>query len=147
GMHGKYSTNTAMQKCDLLISCGARFDDRVTGKISAFSPLSKKIHFDIDPANIGKSVKVDVPIVGDLKVSLKDFLEDLPRMSHKDWVDQIRGWDVKHPFSYERKEGDKNDFVRPQFVIQKLHELNQGEAIITTGVGQHQMWAMQWYPC
>ena len=147
GMHGKYATNTAMQKCDLLISCGARFDDRVTGKLSSFSPNSKKIHFDIDPSNIGKVVKVDVPIVGDLKSCLKDFLDDLPRMSHKDWVDQIRGWDEKHPFSFERKDGEDSDFVRPQFVIQKLHELTQGDAIISTGVGQHQMWAMQWYPC
>lgn len=147
GMHGKYATNIAMQKCDLLISCGARFDDRVTGKLSAFSPNSKKIHFDIDPSNIGKVVKVDVPIVGDLKSCLKDFLEELPRMSHKEWVDQIKGWDEKHPFSYERKEGDKSDFVRPQYVIQQLHELTQGDAIISTGVGQHQMWAMQWYPC
>ena len=148
GMHGKYSTNTAMQKCDVLISCGARFDDRVTGKISAFSPLSKKIHFDIDPANIGKSVRVDVPIVGDLKVCLKDFLDDLPRMSHKEWVDEIRGWDEQHPFSYEKKEGGKyDDFVRPQYMIHKLHQMTKGEAIITTGVGQHQMWAMQWYPC
>ena len=145
GMHGKYSTNTAMQKCDLLISCGARFDDRVTGKVSAFSQNSKKIHFDIDPANIGKVVKIDVPIVGDLKSSLKDFLDELPRMSHKEWVDQIKDWDKTHPFSFDKKIDD--DFIKPQFIIKKLHELTKGDAIVSTGVGQHQMWAMQWYPC
>ncbi len=145
GMHGKYSTNTAMQKCDLLISCGARFDDRVTGKLSSFSPLSKKIHFDIDPANIGKVVKVDVPIVGDLKLCLKDFLDELPRMSHKEWVDQVRGWDQKHPFAF--KPDTETKFIKPQMILKKLHELTKGEAIVTTGVGQHQMWAMQWYPC
>ncbi len=145
GMHGKYSTNTAMQKCDLLISCGARFDDRVTGKISSFSPLSKKIHFDIDPANIGKVVKVDAPVVGDLKLCLKEFLDELPRMNHKEWADQIREWDAKHPFAY--KDDTETQFIKPQMIIKKLHELTKGEAIVTTGVGQHQMWAMQWYPC
>lgn len=147
GMHGKYATNTAMQKCDLMISCGARFDDRVTGKLSSFSPHSKKIHFDIDPSNIGKSVRVDVPVVGDLKLVLKELIEELPKMSHKEWIEQIRGWDKQHPFSYENKNGAPNPFVKPQYVIHELHRLTKGEAIITTGVGQHQMWAMQWYPC
>ena len=85
GMHGKYSTNTAMQKCDLMISCGARFDDRVTGKLSTFAPNSKKIHFDIDPANIGKSVNVDVPVVGDLKNVLEELIGEVPANHHKSW--------------------------------------------------------------
>lgn len=147
GMHGKYATNTAMQKCDLMISCGARFDDRVTGKLSTFSPHSKKIHFDIDPANIGKSVRVDVPVVGDLKIVLKELIEQLPKMNHKEWIEQIRAWDAQHPLSYDDKNGSRSEFVKPQYVIRELHRLTKGEAIITTGVGQHQMWAMQWYPC
>ncbi len=146
GMHGKYSTNTAMQKCDLMISCGARFDDRVTGKLSSFSPHSKKIHFDIDPANIGKSVKVDVPVVGDLRACLKELIQEISGKEHKAWIQQIQDWDKQHPFSY-KDNGGKDAFVKPQYVIQELHRLTKGEAIITTGVGQHQMWAMQWYPC
>lgn len=146
GMHGKYSTNTAMQKCDLMISCGARFDDRVTGKLSSFSPHSKKIHFDIDPANIGKSVAVDVPVVGDLKTVLKELNDLMPEKNHKAWIEQIKEWDQKHPLSYKEDQG-KDPFIKPQYVIQELHRLTKGEAIITTGVGQHQMWAMQWYPC
>ncbi|MBI3012770.1 MAG: biosynthetic-type acetolactate synthase large subunit [Elusimicrobia bacterium] len=145
GMHGKYATNTAMQKCDLMISCGARFDDRVTGKLSAFSPNSKKIHFDIDPANIGKSVRVDVPVVGDLKTVLKELVEEIPSQNHEKWIRQIQEWEQQHPFSY--KQNEKDDFVKPQYVIQELHRITKGEAIVTTGVGQHQMWAMQWYPC
>ena len=145
GMHGKYSTNTAMQKCDLMISCGARFDDRVTGKLSTFAPNSKKIHFDIDPANIGKSVNVDVPVVGDLKNVLEELIGEVPANHHKEWVNQIRAWDKQHPFSYNN--GVKSELAKPQRVIEELHKLTNGEAIITTGVGQHQMWAMQWYPC
>ncbi len=146
GMHGKYSTNTAMQKCDLMISCGARFDDRVTGKLSSFSPHSKKIHFDIDPANIGKSVKVDVPVVGDLRSILKELIAETPKKEHKDWIHQIQAWDKEHPLSYKNN-GGKDATIKPQYVIQELHRLTKGEAIVSTGVGQHQMWAMQWYPC
>ncbi len=145
GMHGKYSTNTAMQKCDLMISCGARFDDRVTGKLSAFAPNSKKVHFDIDPANIDKSVKVDVPIVGDLKAGLVELLKQVSKMSHTAWVNQIRDWDKTHPLSF-KDQGADDYFVKPQYIIKELHNLTKGEAIVTTGVGQHQMWAMQWYP-
>ena len=146
GMHGKYATNTAMQKCDLMIACGARFDDRVTGNLAKFSPNSKKIHFDIDPANIGKCVQVDVPVVGDLKLVLQDLLDNLPGKDHSAWIGQIREWDREHPFSYDKNGKGPGEFVKPQFVIHKLHELTRGEAIISTGVGQHQMWAMQWYP-
>lgn len=142
GMHGKYNTNMAMQKCDVLIAAGARFDDRVTGKLQEFSPLSKKIHIDIDPANISKVVETHCPIVGDLKTVLKEIVDGLPSLNHAEWVKQLHQMDEKHPLSYK-----KDSIVRPQYVIQELHRLTKGDALITTGVGQHQMWAMQWYWC
>ncbi|MBI4395817.1 MAG: biosynthetic-type acetolactate synthase large subunit [Elusimicrobia bacterium] len=144
GMHGKYASNMAIQKCDLLISCGARFDDRVTGNLSTFSPNSKKIHFDIDPACIDKNVTVDAPVIGDLKMALAEFIKILPKNSHPEWLKELDEWERKHPLSYKLDEGS---FVKPQFVIQKLHEITKGDAVVATGVGQHQMWAMQWYPC
>jgi acetolactate synthase-1/2/3 large subunit len=143
GMHGKYSANIAMQKCDLLMSCGARFDDRVTGNLATFSKNSKKIHIDIDPANIGKTVAVDVPVVGDLKTILKEIVKDVKSGSHKPWRKEIQEWEDKHPFAI--KSGSET--LQPQFLIQELHRLTKGNAIMATGVGQHQMWAMQWYQC
>ncbi len=142
GMHGKYSTNMAMQKCDLLIAAGSRFDDRVTGKIAAFSPNSKKIHIDIDPSNISKTVHVQCPVVGDLKHVLGEMAEAVPKLDHSEWVKEILEMDRKNPLTYK-----DDDIVRPQYVIKELHRLTKGEAIISTGVGQHQMWAMQWYWC
>lgn len=143
GMHGKYSSNTAMQKCDVLISCGARFDDRVTGNLNSFSRQSKKIHIDIDAANIGKTVPVDVPVVGDLKTVLKAMASKVKPSKHAAWRKEIQEWEDKHPFSI--KPGSK--VLQPQFLIQELHRLTKGNAIVSTGVGQHQMWAMQWYAC
>jgi len=142
GMHGKYSTNIAMQKADLLIAAGSRFDDRVTGKLQAFSPNSKKIHIDIDPANISKSVFAHCPVVGDLKQVLGALVEAVPPLDHAAWVKEIMEMDRKNPLTFR-----PDNKVRPQYVIKELHRLTQGDAIITTGVGQHQMWAMQWYPC
>jgi acetolactate synthase I/II/III large subunit len=142
GMHGKYSTNIAMQKADLLIAAGSRFDDRVTGKLEAFSPNSKKIHIDIDPANISKTVHAHCPVVGDLKMVLGELAELVPKLDHTEWVKEIIEWDKKSPLSYK-----EDDIVRPQYVIKELHRLTKGDAIISTGVGQHQMWAMQWYQC
>ncbi|MFN0117876.1 MAG: biosynthetic-type acetolactate synthase large subunit [Elusimicrobiota bacterium] len=143
GMHGKYSSNTAMQKCDLLISCGARFDDRVTGNLNTFSKQSKKIHIDIDPANIGKTVQVDVPVIGDLKSVLKEIAETVKPAKHTAWRAEIQAWEDLHPFKI--KPGSA--VLQPQFLIQELHRITKGSAIVTTGVGQHQMWAMQWYAC
>jgi len=143
GMHGKYSTNIAMQKCDVLIAAGSRFDDRVTGKLQAFSPNSKKIHIDIDPANISKTVMVHCPVVGDLKQVLGELAEAVPKLDHSDWIKEITEMDRQNPLSFKQE----GDVIRPQYVIQELHRLTKGDAIITTGVGQHQMWAMQWYQC
>jgi len=142
GMHGKYSTNIAMQKADLLISAGARFDDRVTGKLSKFSPHSKKIHIDIDPANISKTVFAHCPVVGDLKHVLADLAGGIPSLNHQDWIKEIEDMDRKNPMSFK-----DDEVLRPQYVIQELHRLTKGDALVTTGVGQHQMWAMQWYQC
>jgi acetolactate synthase-1/2/3 large subunit len=151
GMHGTYYANMAVANCDLLIAVGARFDDRVTGKISAFAPHAKIIHIDIDPASISKNVKVDIPIVADCKNALagmntwldrtKDF--DLKEQAgvHGPWLDQIKEWKTQHPLGYI----EETDVIKPQFVIQKLHELTGGDAIITTEVGQNQMWAAQFY--
>ena len=143
GMHGKYASNTAMQQCDVLISCGARFDDRVTGKLSTFSQQSRKIHIDIDPANIGKTVAVEVPVGGDLKAVVKDIAQEVKSAKHGAWRKLIQEWDDKHPFTIK----PNSPTLQPQYLIQELHKLTKGNAIIATGVGQHQMWAMQWYPC
>jgi len=142
GMHGKYSTNIAMQRADLLIAAGSRFDDRVTGKLELFAPNSKKIHIDIDPANISKSVFAHCPVVGDLKQVLGALADAVPKLNHAAWVKEIEELDRKSPLTYK-----KDAILRPQYVIEELRRLTKGDAIVTTGVGQHQMWAMQWYWC
>jgi len=151
GMHGTYYANMAVANCDLLIAVGARFDDRVTGKISAFAPHAKIIHIDIDPSSISKNVKVDIPIVADCKNALagmnawldrtKDFNIKEQAAVHEPWLEQIKEWKTQHPLGYI----EETDVIKPQFVIQKLHELTGGDAIITTEVGQNQMWAAQFY--
>ena len=154
GMHGTYTANMAVTECDLLIAIGARFDDRVTGKVEEFSPKSKKIHIDIDPTSIKKSVHVDIPIVGDCKRVLRKLLEvietsgvDLEeyrkRMSH--WLYQIEEWRSHQETLYNNLSNSSSKRIKPQFVIQKLYELTGGEAIITTEVGQNQMWAAQYF--
>ncbi len=146
GMHGAASTNYAVQYCDVLVNVGARFDDRVTGKVETFSPNSKKIHIDIDPASIGKSVQVDVPIVGDVKKVLKELIKEIKALNKKPdysgWWDQIHEWQKKHPLTYSMKPEDK---LKPQYVLQVLSELTKGDCLMTTDVGQHQMWACQFY--
>ncbi|RLA87953.1 MAG: biosynthetic-type acetolactate synthase large subunit [Deltaproteobacteria bacterium] len=149
GMHGTFYANMAIHHADLLIAIGARFDDRVTGKIEEFAPEAKIIHVDIDPTSISKNVVVDIPIVGDCQDALSQFNELIaalePRdwaQAHQPWLDQIAAWKRDHPLSYDRN----SDELKPQFVVEKLYELTKGEAIITTEVGQNQMWAAQFYP-
>jgi len=148
GMHGTYRANMAVTNCDLLIAVGARFDDRVTGKIDEFAPLAKIIHIDIDPTSISKNVKVDIPIVGDVKYTLEKMIEIIKKEEkgqdwkeiRKDWLQQIEEWKRTYPLAYVQKKT-----IKPQFVVEKIFEATKGEAIITTEVGQNQMWTAQYY--
>ena len=143
GMHGTVYANYAVQGSDLLISVGARFDDRVTGKIDKFAPNAKIVHIDIDPSSISKTVKVHYPIVGDVKPVLKELnkLVKDKRKQMKEWLGQIEEWKTKHPLKYKNSDGQ----IRQEYVIQKIGELTNHKAVVTTGVGQHQMWTAQWY--
>lgn len=140
GMHGTRYANYAIMESDLIIAIGARFDDRVTGKIESFAPHAKIIHIDIDPTSISKSVKVDVPIVGDAKEVLKDLIVNVKAPDISDWLKKINGWKKKYPLTYK-----KDDKLRPQYVVEEICDITKGEAIITTEVGQNQMWAAQFY--
>ena len=148
GMHGTYEANMAMYGCDVLIAIGARFDDRVTGKLSEFCPDAKIIHIDIDPSSISKNVRVDVPIVGQVKSVLVDMIamikETRPKIS-KDLVDawwsQIEEWRKVDCLKYDRESNE----IKPQYVIEQLYEVTKGAAYISSDVGQHQMWAAQYY--
>jgi len=148
GMHGTYYANKAIQEADLLIAVGMRFDDRVTGKIDAFAPNAKIIHIDIDPTSIRKNVRVDVPIVGDVKRVLsvlnklmKEETKEQWTEVRKSWLRQMEAWKKERPMTYTYSE----DVIKPQFVVEKIFELTKGDAIISTEVGQNQMWAAQFY--
>ena len=141
GMHGTVYANYAMQNCDLVIAVGARFDDRVTGKLEEFAPEAKVVHIDISPASIGKSVPVHIPVVGDAKKVLQKLLERVHHRERKEWTDQIQQWKERFPLSYDRK----SETVKPQHVMEQIHELTGGHAIIAADVGQCQMWAAQYY--
>lgn len=140
GMHGTWYSNMAVHYCDVLIAVGARFDDRVTGKVEAFAPEAKIIHIDIDPSAISKNVRVDVPIVGDVKNVLARLVELVSPLPTADWLKTIEAWRQEHPLRY--RNGDQ---IRAQHVIQTLGELTGGNAVIVTDVGQHQMWAAQFF--
>ncbi len=141
GMHGTAYANHAIMESDLIIAVGSRFDDRVTGRLDAFAPYAKIIHIDIDPASISKNVHVDVPIVGDAKNILSELLKEIKKIPEtRDWLKTVEGWKKKFPLVY------KNDAsLRPQYVVEQIYEVTKGQAIITTEVGQNQMWAAQWY--
>jgi acetolactate synthase-1/2/3 large subunit len=150
GMHGAYAANMAMTHADLIVAIGSRFDDRVTGKIATFAPHAKIIHIDVDPTSIRKNVRVDLPIVGDTKDVLAKMLDALKGQADKlavlhsameAWHEDVSGWKEKHPLSYKHS----NSVIKPQYVIQKLRELSDEDAIMATDVGQHQMWAAQFF--
>jgi len=148
GMHGTYYANMAISHCDLLIAIGMRFDDRVTGKIDHFAPNAKIVHVDVDPSSINKNVMVDVPIVSDCKSALQSFNALLEQQKfsvddeqRREWFDQIATWRKENPLSYCQSDTE----IKPQFVIETLYKLTKGKAIITTEVGQNQMWAAQFY--
>jgi acetolactate synthase-1/2/3 large subunit len=141
GMHGTAYANYAVQECDLLIAVGARFDDRVTGKLKTFAPNAKIVHIDIDPASISKNVHVDIPVVGDAKDILAELVKQVEFRERKAWFDKIATWKEKFVLRYDRNAST----VKPQYVVEELCEQTDGQAIITTGVGQNQMWAAQFY--
>ena len=142
GMHGTEYANFAVTECDLLIAIGARFDDRVTGKIDTFAPHAKVIHIDIDPAEIGKNKRVDVPIVGDSKAVLTDIVTGLAKKNACEaWQKQIKHWKQHHPLRY----GKDNGCLHPQFILQQMNELLKGDAVIVSEVGQNQMWTAQYF--
>ena len=146
GMHGSYASNMAMSEADLIISLGARFDDRVTGKLSEFAKYADIIHIDIDPANIGKVVDVDYPIVGDVKIVVSNMLEKIKDKvtpsRYEAWRAVLKRYDEIHPLTFE----DSNEVIKPQWVIKRLGELVGDKATVTSDVGQHQMWAAQFFP-
>ncbi|UNM96803.1 biosynthetic-type acetolactate synthase large subunit [Ignatzschineria rhizosphaerae] len=149
GMHGTYEANMAMHHCDVLVALGARFDDRITGTLESFCPYAKIIHVDVDPSSIAKNVAVDLPIVGQLQPVLEELNNihkqqkgQLDKEALGNWWDQIAKWREMKSLAYEQSDV----IIKPQFVVEKLFEVTNGEAIVTSDVGQHQMWAAQYYP-
>lgn len=140
GMHGTKASNYGFTECDLLIGLGARFSDRVISKVSEFAPNANIVHIDVDPAEIGKNVAVDASVVGDVRAILNKLLPLISKTEHKEWLAQIEQWKKEFPRNYQEGEN-----LRPQYIMQNIYEQTEGKAIITTEVGQHQMWAAQFY--
>jgi len=147
GMHGSYATNMAVCQCDLLIAVGARFDDRVTGRLDGFAPSAKKIHLDVDPSEVNKNVRVDLALVGDAKESLRALVAALkrrnatPAAESQQWLQRIESWRSEHPLTYDKYANN----VKPQFVIETLSQYASEDAIVAVDVGQHQMWGAQFW--
>ncbi|UXH42524.1 acetolactate synthase large subunit [Rossellomorea vietnamensis] len=142
GMHGCYASNMAIHECDLLINIGARFDDRLTGNLATFAPRAKVVHIDIDPAEIGKNVETQIPIVADAKQALARLLQHEPEKPDFDrWHQHLTSYKKEYPFWYNQA----HDVLSPQRLIEQVYEMTNGEAVVTTDVGQHQMWAAQYY--
>ncbi|OJF16764.1 MAG: acetolactate synthase, large subunit, biosynthetic type [Bacillaceae bacterium G1] len=143
GMHGSYAANKSLLECDLLIGIGVRFDDRVTmARIDKFAPKAKIVHLDIDPAEIGKNVETYIPIVGDVKHSLAAINEKVEAGDTREWLAQIEQWKQEHPLTYKASD----EVIKPQWLVQMIARSTDGDAIVTTDVGQHQMWVAQYYP-
>ncbi|MHC4074972.1 MAG: biosynthetic-type acetolactate synthase large subunit [Planctomycetota bacterium] len=141
GMHGSAYANYAVQECDLLIAVGARFDDRVTGKVKSFAHNAKIIHIDVDPASISKNVRVDIPVVGDAKLILSELGKQVEYRPRKEWFKEIAEWKEKFPFRYD----NNSSSIKPQYVVEEICRQTKSKAVIATGVGQNQMWAAQFY--
>ncbi|MBM7552951.1 acetolactate synthase large subunit [Thalassobacillus pellis] len=142
GMHGTYTANMALYECDLLINIGARFDDRLTGKLEHFAPQATVAHIDIDPAEIGKNVPTQIPIVSDSKAALEELIRQSKEIPHvEEWLETLKGYQKEYPLWYNNPESK----LVPQWLLEKVHDYTGGNAIITTDVGQHQMWAAQYY--
>ena len=149
GMHGTYEANLAMHDCDVMVCIGARFDDRITGRTDQFSPRSKKIHIDIDPSSINKNIKVDVPIIGDVAYVLEELIRvwkanaaTVDKTALKSWWAQIDKWRARKCLAYKKL----SDVIMPQYAIERLYALTRDRDVyITTEVGQHQMWAAQFF--
>ena len=141
GMHGTVPANYAVHESDLLIAIGARFDDRITGKIDEFASQAQIIHIDIDPTSISKNIKVHIPVVGDAKNILTELIKHVSHVERKEWFEKIAGWKKKYSSLYDKA----SDVVKPQYVVEQICEATKGEAIVTTEVGQNQMWAAQYF--